>query len=168
MAGCDNSCPERQQSGRIFFVKRANGLNYFFASPVESRNILSRRPSIKPAFDGYVMAEILSRKFGSSPREGGFHGAADWRYRPGFRSRDDRRQNPLPRLDRQQLGRAVLPSQGFHAGLHHRAGHHGAPQARVRQARRQDHRAFGRPGRQPQEVVRRHQGRGRLRPELSR
>ena len=45
-------------------------------------------------------------------------------------------------------GRAVLAPQGLHAGLHHRARLHGQDQARVRQARRQDHRPLGRPGRQ--------------------
>ena len=45
-------------------------------------------------------------------------------------------------------GRAVLAPQGFHAGLHHRARLHGQAQAGIRQARRQDHRPVGRPGRQ--------------------
>src|SRR5579862_5904259 len=57
---------------------------------------------------------ITFAKIGSTPTipislNGGFsHGSGNWRHRPGFRSRNDRRQNPLPRLDRQQLGGAVL------------------------------------------------------------
>ena len=47
----------------------------------------------------------------------------------------------------------------FTPGLHHRARHHGAAQARVRQARREDHRPFGRPGDQSHQVVEGHQGR---------
>ena len=43
------------------------------------------------------------------------------------------------------LGRAVLASEGFHAGLHHRARLHGADQAGIRQTRREDHRAQRRP-----------------------
>ena len=51
---------------------------------------------------------------------------------PDFDARNDRRQNSLSRLDRQQLGRAVLPSKGFHPCLHDRARLHGQDQARVR------------------------------------
>ena len=65
------------------------------------------------------------------------------------------------------VGRAVLASEGLHAGVHHRARLHGADQAGVRQARRQDHRPLGRSGREPCEVGERHQGDARLRAELS-
>ena len=47
-------------------------------------------------------------------------------------------------------GRAVLASQGLHAGLHDRARLHGEDQARVRQAQREDHRPLGRPRRDHQ------------------
>src|ERR1700722_2237147 len=101
---------------------------------------------------------ITFPKIGSAPTipislNGGFpHGSGNWRHRAGFRGRNDRRQNPLPRVDREQLGGAVFAPEGFHPGLHHRARHHGAAEARIRQTRRQDHRALGRPGRQPQKV----------------
>jgi hypothetical protein len=49
------------------------------------------------------------------------HDSRNQRYCPGFRSGDHRRQDPLPRLDRQQLDGAVLAPEGFHAGVHHRA-----------------------------------------------
>ena len=47
------------------------------------------------------------------------------------------------------LGGAVLPPQGFHAGLHHRTRRDGQAEGRVRQARHQDHRAVGRSRRRP-------------------
>ena len=46
----------------------------------------------------------------------------------------------LPRLAGRLLGRAVLPPQGLHPGLHHRARLRRQAQARVRQAQRQGHR----------------------------
>src|SRR5262249_25639619 len=49
------------------------------------------------------------------------HHSRNQRYCPGFRSGDHRRQDPLPRLDRQQLDGAVLAPEGFHAGVYHRA-----------------------------------------------
>ncbi len=55
------------------------------------------------------------------------------------RPRHHRRKNPIPRLDRRQLGAPVLASEGFHAGLHHRARRAGEAEAGIRQARRQDH-----------------------------
>ena len=45
------------------------------------------------------------------------------------------------------MGGAVLAPQGLHAGVHDRARLHGEDQARVRPARREDHRSVGRPGR---------------------
>ena len=47
------------------------------------------------------------------------------------------------------LGRALLPSEGLHAGLHDRTRLHGQDQARVRQAQREDHRPQRRSRRQP-------------------
>ena len=41
----------------------------------------------------------------------------------------------------------VFPPQGFHAGLHHRAGLHGRAEAGVRQAQLQNPRSQHRPGR---------------------
>ena len=55
-------------------------------------------------------------------------------------------------------GGAVLTPEGLHAGLHDRAGLHGAAQAGVRQAQHEDHRPQRRPGRQTREVGGRHQG----------
>ncbi len=62
---------------------------------------------------------------------------------------------------------AVFASQGFHPGLHHRTRLHGAHQARVRQARREDPRHFGRSGRSPWQMGGRHQGNPGLCAELS-
>src|SRR6185437_14395177 len=55
------------------------------------------------------------------------------RFHPGF----DRRPDPLPRLDRREMGGALLASQGFHPGLHDRARRGGEAQAGIRQTRRQ-------------------------------
>ena len=41
--------------------------------------------------------------------------------RPRLHRRDHRGPDRVPRLARRQLGRAVLPPEGLHAGLHHRA-----------------------------------------------
>ncbi len=57
---------------------------------------------------------------------------------PDF-TQDDRRAHPLPRMGG-DLGDPVLAPQGLHAGVHHRAGHGGQAQARVRQAQREGHR----------------------------
>jgi len=51
-------------------------------------------------------------------------------------------------------------TEGFHPGVHHRAGLHGAHQARVRQAPHEDHRLERGLGGRPQEVVQRHRDQG--------
>ena len=66
---------------------------------------------------------------------------------PDFTAETTAGHDPFPRMDRQRLGDPVLPSQGLHAGVHHRAGLHGPAEARVRQAQHQDHRPERRPGR---------------------
>src|SRR5262249_44241637 len=58
-------------------------------------------------------------------------GACAQRYGPGLRSSDDRGQDPIPRLDRRQLGGDVLTSEGFYAGVHHRTRLHGQDQAGI-------------------------------------
>ena len=88
------------------------------------------------------------------------------RHRPRFRGRHHPGPDPLPRMDRRRLGGPVLASQGLHAGLHHRARLHGQDQARVRQARREDHRHQRRPGRGPSSLGQGHRGDPGPRPEL--
>ncbi len=66
--------------------------------------------------------------------------------------------DPLPRVARRQLGRAVLAPQGLHAGMHHRAGRGRPHQARVRQARREGDRTQRRPGGRPRALVAGHRG----------
>ena len=61
-------------------------------------------------------------------------GIADRRHGAGLRGRDDRRADQVPRLDRRLVGRALLASEGLHAGLHDRARLHGEDQAGVRPA----------------------------------
>src|SRR5262245_62390864 len=73
-----------------------------------------------------VWADLKRQKQETSRRTA--HGTGNWRYRAGFRSADDGRQNPLPRLDHGKLGRAVLASQGFHPRVHDRAWLHGEGQ----------------------------------------
>src|SRR5205807_548200 len=63
---------------------------------------------------------------------GGTDGTFTGRYRARFRSRDHRGPDPVPRLDRRLLGRAVLAPQELHACVHDRARLHGQDQARVR------------------------------------
>src|ERR1700692_3641156 len=89
----------------------------------DGASIACRRPYIMAG--KYFFQTSISSNIAASQREV-FHGSSDWRYRAGFRSRDDGRQNPLPRLDWRPLDGAVLTSQGFYPGLHHRARHHGA------------------------------------------
>ena len=122
-----------------------------------------RRPAPIP-FDDNAHCRVPIRRRVSKEEH---HDTRDQRYRPRFRSRDHARQDSFPRLARQFLGRAVLASEGFHPGLHHRARLHGAHQAGIRQARRQDHRAFGRSGRPPCRLGQGHQGDAGLRAELS-
>jgi hypothetical protein len=51
---------------------------------------------------------------------------------PGLFRPDHRGTDQVPRLDRRQLGGAVLPPPRLHPGVHHRAGVHGEDQTRVR------------------------------------
>ncbi len=85
------------------------------------------------------------------PRQptGVHHVPAHQRHRPRLRSRDHARKDPLPPVDRRQLGGPVLAPEGFHPGLHDRARLHGQDRARVHQAQRQADRPVGRPGRPP-------------------
>ena len=64
---------------------------------------------------------------------------------PDFTADTTQGDDQLPRVARRLVGRAVLPSQGLHAGLHDRARLRRQDQARVRQAQRQGHRPLGRP-----------------------
>ncbi len=152
---------ERPEKFRPHALRRSD-ISSLFCSQIE-HSILSIRPSI-----GGTRPLCVSRKFPQiiRPCDGGIYVTRNWRYRPGFRSRHHRRQDPFSRMARQQLGRAVFPPQGFYAGLHHRAWHDGEAQARIRQARRENHRPLGRPGRQPREVGGGHQGCGWFRAEL--
>ena len=75
---------------------------------------------------------------------------------PDFTAPTTAGRDPLPRVARRQLGRAVQPPEGLHPGVHHRARLRRQDQAGVRQAQRQGHRPVGRPGRQPREVGSRH------------
>ena len=86
------------------------------------------------------------------------HGSSNRRHGPGFRGGDDRGRDQLPRVARRLVGRAVLAPARLHARLHDRARLHGQDQAGVRPPRREDHRAVGRPGRQPREVGAGHRG----------
>ena len=63
--------------------------------------------------------------------------------------------------------RALLAPEGFHPRLHDRARHHGADEAGIRQARRQDHRPHRRSGRQPRALGEGHRGDARHGAELS-
>ena len=112
--------------------------------PPRGPALYARQAGIHPAFP-IQQAEVC-------------HGVADRRYGAGFRGANNRRQDPVSRLARQFLGGAVLAPEGFHPGVHDRARHHGAHQAGVRQARREDHRPLGRSGREPREMGERHQG----------
>src|SRR5262245_11925411 len=51
---------------------------------------------------------LVSGTKGQRPATETSNDVADQRYRAGFRSGDDRRENPLSRLDRRQMGGAVL------------------------------------------------------------
>ena len=53
---------------------------------------------------------------------------------PDFTADTTEGTDPLPRMARRQLGRAVLPPEGLHAGVHHRARRGRQHQARVRHA----------------------------------
>ena len=63
--------------------------------------------------------------------------------------------DPLPRVDRRQLGDPVLAPEGLHPGVHHRAGLHGAHRARVQEAQHQADRPERRPGGEPPQMGRR-------------
>ena len=76
---------------------------------------------------------------------------------PDFTAETTQGTIQFPRMDRRRLGRAVLASEEFHAGLHDRARHDGRAGRRVRQAQRQDHRHLGRPGGEPRQMEGRHQ-----------
>src|SRR5882757_3836410 len=95
------------------------------------------------------------------------HGTADWRCGPGFRGRNHRGQDQVPRLDRKLLGAVVLASEGFHAGLHHGTRRTGEVEAGIRQARRQADGIERRCGRSPREMVRGYQGNAGRGTELS-
>ena len=45
---------------------------------------------------------------------------------PNFKAKTTKGTDQLPRVDRRQLGDPVLAPEGLHAGVHHRAGLHGA------------------------------------------
>ena len=85
---------------------------------------------------------------------------------PNFQGADNGGPHRFPSVDWGLMGSAVFPSEGLHARLHDRARLHGEAQARVRQARRQDHRAQRRPGRQARAVGAGHQGDAGTRAEL--
>ena len=104
---------------------------------------------------------------GSVHKEENRNGTENWRHRPGLRSRDDRGPDQLPRLDRRQLGGALLAPQGLHARLHDRARLHGEDQARVRIAQREDHRPLGRPVRPSRGLGEGHRGDPGHGPQLS-
>ena len=56
------------------------------------------------------------------------NGTEDWRRSTQLHGRHHRGLDRLSRLDRRRLGDSFLPSQGLHAGLHHRARLHGGAQ----------------------------------------
>ena len=60
---------------------------------------------------------------------------------PDFSTGVDGRPDPLPRLPRRLLGRAVLTPRRLHAGLHDRAGESGGVERRVREAKHEGRRA---------------------------
>src|SRR5437667_6229150 len=84
------------------------------------------------------------------------HGIADQQRGTELHRRDDAGQDQLPRVDRQRLGHPLFAPEGLHAGLYDRAGLHGGPEAAVRQAQLQDHRAQCRPGRRSPALVQGH------------
>ena len=79
------------------------------------------------------------------------------RHRPRLHRRDQHGPDPLPRVHRRRLVRAVLAPGRLHAGLHHRARRHRQARGRVEQARHQGHRPQRRRRRGPRALDRRHQ-----------
>ena len=88
----------------------------------------------------------------------GAHGATNQQRSSELHGRDHAGAHQLPRVDRRRVGDPVLPPEGLHARLHHRARLHGRSEARVREAQLQDHRVERRSGLRPPEVVEGHRG----------
>ena len=87
---------------------------------------------------------------------------------PDFEAQTTEGPIQLSRVAGQFLGRDLFASQGLHAGVHDRARLHGAHQARVRQAQREDHRPQRRSGRSARRLGEGHRGDAGHRAELSR
>jgi hypothetical protein len=51
---------------------------------------------------------------------------------PGFHARVQRGTDRISQVDRQQLGRPVLPPEGFYPSVHHRTRLHGQAEGGVR------------------------------------
>ena len=83
------------------------------------------------------------------------HAGSTGRRRPELHRRDHRGHGHALRLPRRQLGHALLPPQGLHPGVHHRARRLRQAQGRVRRAQREVDRDQRGPARLPQGLGRR-------------
>src|SRR6266852_417947 len=158
-------CPPRFANGAPFeyayysnVISSSRRAEYNFFIPARSTGILNSGPEAR---------HRGARAFRPATKTEVENGSSHRRRSAGLHGRNHRRKDPLPRMDRGQMGDPVLTSQGLHARLHHRARLHGEIEARVRQAQHQDHRAFHRSGQRPQELGEGHPGDARDRSQLS-